>query len=76
MAPGDIERLCRRRTQCFIVDESYRLCHGGEKQSLVQRAGNLIVLLSISKIFRILACGSVYRRPGRGTAAMADTMWP
>jgi threonine-phosphate decarboxylase len=77
---GDIERLCRRHPQVrFIVDESYLpFVTEGEKQSLVHSGlDNLIVLLSISKIFRIpgLRIGFIVA-PARIAAHLAESLWP
>jgi threonine-phosphate decarboxylase len=80
IAAGDIERLCRRHPQVrFIVDESYLpFVAEGEKQSLVHNGlDNLIVLLSISKIFRIpgLRVGFIVT-PARIAADLAASLWP
>jgi threonine-phosphate decarboxylase len=80
IAAGEIERLCRRHPQVrFIVDESYLpFVAGGDQQSLVHSGlTNLIVLLSISKIFRIpgLRVGFIVA-PARIVADMAGTVWP
>lgn len=76
----DLKRLCRRRPQVrFIVDESYLpFVADGEGQSLV-RSGidNLLVLLSISKIYRIpgLRVGFLVAPPAT-IAAFARGLWP
>ncbi len=77
---GELKRLCRRRPQVrFIVDESYLpFVADGEGQSLV-RSGidNLLVLLSISKIYRIpgLRVGFLVASPAT-IAAFARGLWP
>lgn len=80
IAGDELEQLCRRRPQVrFIVDESYLpfVAHG-ERQSLV-RSGidNLLVLLSISKIYRIpgLRVGFLVASPAN-IAAFARGMLP
>jgi len=79
--PADeLKRLCRRRPQVrFIVDESYlAFVADGEGQSLV-RSGidNLLILLSISKIYRIpgLRVGFLVAAPAT-IAAFARGLWP
>jgi threonine-phosphate decarboxylase len=79
--PADeLKRLCRLRPQVrFIVDESYLpFVADGEGQSLV-RCGidNLLVLLSISKIYRIpgLRVGFLVASPAI-IAAFARSLWP
>jgi threonine-phosphate decarboxylase len=81
LIPADeLKRLCRRRPQVrFIVDESYLpFVADGEGQSLV-RSGidNLLVLLSISKIYRIpgLRVGFLVAPPAT-IAAFARSLWP
>jgi threonine-phosphate decarboxylase len=79
--PADeLKRLCRRHPQVrFIVDESYLpFVAAGDGQSLV-RSGidNLLVLLSISKIYRIpgLRVGFLAASPAT-IAAFARGLWP
>jgi len=81
LIPGDqLQRLCLRLPQVrFIVDESYLpFVAQGESHSLV-RSGidNLLVLLSISKIYRIpgLRVGFLVAAPAT-IAAFARGMWP
>ena len=81
LIPGDeLKRLCRRRPQVrFIVDESYLpFVADGEGQSLV-RSGidNLLVLLSISKIYRIpgLRVGFLVASPAT-IATFVRGLWP
>jgi threonine-phosphate decarboxylase len=75
-----LKQLCRRNPKVrFIVDESYLpFVSGGEKQSLVA-AGleNVLVLLSISKIYRIpgLRVGFLTAAPAV-VAAFAEFIWP
>jgi len=79
--PADeLKRLCRQLPQVrFIVDESYLpFVADGERQSLV-RSGidNLLVLISISKIYRIpgLRVGFLVASPAI-IAAFARGLWP
>lgn len=81
LIPGDqLKRLCLRLPQVrFIVDESYLpFVAQGQSHSLV-RSGidNLVVLLSISKIYRIpgLRVGFLVAAPAT-IAAFARGMWP
>lgn len=81
LIPGDeLKRLCLRHPQVrFIVDESYLpFVAEGESHSLA-RSGvdNLLVLLSISKIYRIpgLRVGFLVASPAT-IAAFARGMWP
>ena len=81
LLPGDdLKRLCQRHPQKrFIVDESYLpFVAAGESHSLV-RSGidNLLVLLSISKIYRIpgLRVGFLLAAPA-AIAAFSRSMWP
>lgn len=80
LSADELKRICRRRPQVrFIVDESYLpFVADGESQSLV-RSGidNLLVLLSISKIYRIpgLRVGFLVASPAT-IAAFARGLWP
>lgn len=81
LVPGDaLKALCLRRPQVrFVVDESYLpFVVDGEGQSLV-RSGieNLVVLLSISKIYRIpgLRVGFLVAAPAI-IDVFAAGMWP
>jgi len=81
LTPGDeLKRLCLRHPQVrFIVDESYLpFVADGETQSLVKSGlDNLLVLLSISKIYCIpgLRVGFLVASPAAITA-IARGMWP
>jgi threonine-phosphate decarboxylase len=75
-----LKRLCRRNPNVrFIVDESYLpFVSGGETNSLVACGlQNVLVLLSISKIYRIpgLRIGFLVAAPAT-IAAFAEVMWP
>jgi len=75
-----LKRLCRRNPNVrFIVDESYLpFVIGGETESLVGCGlENVLVLLSISKIYRIpgLRVGFLVAAPVT-IAAFAECMWP
>ena len=75
-----LKRLCRRNPNVrFIVDESYLpFVIGGETESLVACGlENVLVLLSISKIYRIpgLRVGFLVASPAT-IAAFAEVMWP
>jgi len=75
-----LKRLCLRNPQVrFIVDESYLpFVTEGELQSLARSgAENLLVLLSLSKIFRIpgLRVGFLVAAPAT-IQAFAGGMWP
>jgi threonine-phosphate decarboxylase len=76
----DLNRLCLHNPKVrFIVDESYLpFVNGGEKESLVACGmENLLVLLSISKIYRIpgLRVGFLITTPAT-IAALAEFIWP
>jgi threonine-phosphate decarboxylase len=81
LIPADeLKRLCRRNPRArFIVDESYLpFVADGEKQSLVACGfDNLLVLLSISKIYRIpgLRVGFLAASPAT-IQAFTRAMWP
>ena len=75
-----LKRLCLRNPNVrFIVDESYLpFVSGGETNSLVACGlQNVLVLLSISKIYRIpgLRIGFLVAAPAT-IAAFAECMWP
>jgi threonine-phosphate decarboxylase len=78
--PSALKALCLRHPQVrFIVDESYLpFVVDGEAQSLVRsEIDNLLVLLSISKIYRIpgLRIGFLVAAP-EIIKTFADGMWP
>jgi threonine-phosphate decarboxylase len=81
LSPAErLKRLCLRNPNVrFIVDESYLpFVIGGETESLVACGlENVLVLLSISKIYRIpgLRVGFLVAAPAT-IAAFAEVMWP
>jgi threonine-phosphate decarboxylase len=81
LIPGrELAGLCRRHPRTrFIVDESYLpFVRGAEEQSLSKQGlANVIVLLSISKIFRIpgLRIGFLVAAP-ETVAACSPSVWP
>jgi threonine-phosphate decarboxylase len=80
IAGRDLAGLCRRHPRTrFIVDESYLpFVADAEKQSLARQGlANVIVLLSISKIFRIpgLRIGFLVAEP-ETVAACSRSVWP
>lgn len=81
LVPGqDLAGLCRRNPRTrFIVDESYLpFVKDAEKESIARQGlANVIVLLSISKIFRIpgLRIGFLVSEP-ETVAACSQLIWP
>jgi threonine-phosphate decarboxylase len=80
ISADDLKRLCRRNPQVrFIVDESYLpFVADGAKQSLAACGlDNLLILLSISKIYRIpgLRVGFLVASPAT-IQAFTRAMWP
>jgi threonine-phosphate decarboxylase len=81
LVPGrDLAGLCRRHPRTrFIVDESYLpFVTDAEQESIARRGlANVIVLLSISKIFRIpgLRIGFLVSEP-ETVAACSRLIWP
>lgn len=81
LIPGrDLSGLCRRHPRTrFVVDESYLpFVRDAERESLARQGlANVIVLLSISKIFRIpgLRIGFLVAAP-ETVAACSQSVWP
>ena len=81
LIPGrDLAGLCRRHPRSrFIIDESYLpFVTEGEQESVARQGlANVIVLLSISKIFRIpgLRIGFLAAAP-ETVAACSQAVWP
>jgi len=81
LIPGrDLSGLCRRHPRTrFVVDESYLpFVRDAERESIARQGlANVIVLLSISKIFRIpgLRIGFLVAAP-ETVAACSQSVWP